>query len=384
MDGHIRYLSGRPCGIDELYSKITTGKFYSTLVELLHNSPGTVSPDQSVVQGTQQPSPLPQSDNNRLSYIDFVRRKTAYLAYQLVSPWRDSCRSQAELIALFWAQYRHLLIFVFPSIENLTNCPVWYRPEPTILLQDHPGYIDYIVWPRVRERLNKCWHEHDTENLVRALIRGFGLCNIDIRLQGPLIYTGSNSELQLSQHFERALADISNFHTQPRFLADLPDLTVYGCTGPHISKHASVRNGGNATSFISQNSCPVSGTVVAEGHCAPHEPAVNCPLSSFKCLHQTNHLSNNTQAPEPELSPFIISEATTADPINSHFHVHGVHGSFGSTSGSFADTSFLNSTVSASHPGTWQIPEYEITQAATITTNELEPAHHISHPAFHF
>lgn len=49
-----------------------------------------------------------------LSPLDVVRRKTAYLAYRIVAPWQDCCRSHAEMIAIFWTQFRHLLVR-FPS-----------------------------------------------------------------------------------------------------------------------------------------------------------------------------------------------------------------------------------------------------------------------------
>ncbi|QRD93058.1 hypothetical protein F9C07_13160 [Aspergillus flavus] len=49
-----------------------------------------------------------------LSPLDVVRRKTAYLAYRIMAPWQDCCRSHAEMIAIFWTQFRHLLVR-FPS-----------------------------------------------------------------------------------------------------------------------------------------------------------------------------------------------------------------------------------------------------------------------------
>ncbi|KAL2831873.1 hypothetical protein BJY01DRAFT_226378 [Aspergillus pseudoustus] len=210
-----------------LYSEITTSKFYATLLNHLHSHPRTVPSDQSMAQGMRGLTPRPPKKGN-LSYLDITRRKTAYSAYQLVLPWRNTCNSHVEFIALFWAQYRHLLFFVFPSAENLAKCPRWYRPEAARLLRDQPGYIDFIIWPDLQDRLTNTWQEYDTEKLAWALIRGFHVHSLDTSYPNePIIYLNANAELQLSESFERAIAETSNFQTQHHFLTQLSQHT--GC-----------------------------------------------------------------------------------------------------------------------------------------------------------
>ncbi|KAJ5350810.1 hypothetical protein N7541_008537 [Penicillium brevicompactum] len=81
--------------------------------------------------------------------------------------------------------------------------------------------------PCVRDRLTKTWHEHDTETLIRTLLRGFSVRTTGITREEPLIYAKDNTGLELSTHFDNAIADIHNFYEQPDFLAQNPDLSAY-------------------------------------------------------------------------------------------------------------------------------------------------------------
>ncbi|GKZ93993.1 hypothetical protein AnigIFM59636_007354 [Aspergillus niger] len=149
---------------DVVYSRIAADDFYPTLlVQLFHDCGVPLPSDRFQLYGSQ-------STNRRRGSPESLFRKTAYLAYQLMRPWRGCYRSHLELEALFWAQYRHLLYFVFLSTENLAKCLPWYRPTPSMLLHDHPGYIDFLLWPQLHEQLKCSWKEYNTESLVENLI----------------------------------------------------------------------------------------------------------------------------------------------------------------------------------------------------------------------
>ncbi|OOF90572.1 hypothetical protein ASPCADRAFT_135034 [Aspergillus carbonarius ITEM 5010] len=190
--------------------------FYPTLlVQLRHDCGVALPPDRFQTYGSQP-------TNRQRNSLDSLFRKTAYLAYQLMRPWRGCYRSHLELEALFWAQYRHLLFFVFPSADNLAKCLPWYRPMPSMFLYDHPGYIDFLLWPQLQEQLKCNWKESNTRGLVEKLIRGFNVYSADIDPEQPQIYI-ANSELHLSEAFERALVDPSNFCMQPHLFTQSPE-----------------------------------------------------------------------------------------------------------------------------------------------------------------
>lgn len=91
-------------GLDVVYSRIAADDFYPTLlVQLFHDCGVPLPSDRFQLYGSQ-------STNRRRGSPESLFRKTAYLAYQLMRPWRGCYRSHLELEALFWAQYRHLLV----------------------------------------------------------------------------------------------------------------------------------------------------------------------------------------------------------------------------------------------------------------------------------
>ncbi|KAK1146782.1 hypothetical protein N8T08_002543 [Aspergillus melleus] len=141
-----------------------------------------VSPPSDRSQIHEQPT------NGRRTPLDTLFRKTAYLAYQLMRPWCGCYHSHLELEALFWAQYRHLLFFAFPSTENLARCLPWYHPTPSMFLRDHPGYIDFLLWPHLQRQLKGTRKAYNIEGLIENLIRGFNVCSADIDPNQPQIY----------------------------------------------------------------------------------------------------------------------------------------------------------------------------------------------------
>ncbi|GMG23419.1 unnamed protein product [Aspergillus oryzae] len=173
-----------------------------------------------------------------LSPLDVVRRKTAYLAYRIVAPWQDCCRSHAEMIAIFWTQFRHLLVR-FPSpfsrikaYRNFRSFLSSHLPKTSL---DAPAALSNFNQssssknrPRLRERLSMTWKEHEMETLIRNLILGFKVRTAGFKPDQPLIRVKpNNNDLELTNEFEQALTDVSNFSMQANFIAQYPDLAPY-------------------------------------------------------------------------------------------------------------------------------------------------------------
>ncbi|PYH85241.1 hypothetical protein BO82DRAFT_275431 [Aspergillus uvarum CBS 121591] len=105
MDYLVQYYSLRGfTKNDVVISTINTNNFYPTLLAQL-------SQDCAVFPPSYQLQVYGSEPTNRIeSPIRILFRKTAYLAYQLIRPWRGCFHSHLELEAIFWAQYRHLLV----------------------------------------------------------------------------------------------------------------------------------------------------------------------------------------------------------------------------------------------------------------------------------
>ncbi|KAL3451111.1 hypothetical protein BJX65DRAFT_234837 [Aspergillus insuetus] len=333
---------------DALHSKTTPSEFYTALLNQLHDQSSIVSLDEFLVQAMREASPVqPQNDN--LSYLDIMRCKTAYLAHQLVLPWRNVCSSHVEFVALFWAQCRHLLFFMFPSTENLAKCPVWYRPETTRLLQNHPGYIDFVIWPHIHERLTETWRQNDTEDLVRALIRGFHIPNMGTNPKEPIIYLDDSSELQVPGSFERAMAETSNFHTQLYVLAQGSDRSGDIYTGSHAGPSNMEADSSDSHSTLFGSANPIPGFEIplggSYGNDLPRREISSCPFQG-----------------NPLLSSCLgtIAANSTADPGGDAFSTNIPDIEFpGRGPAGNADTLYHSSPLGRSSSPSWLFASYE-------------------------
>ena len=75
-------------------------------------------------------------------------------------------RSPAEVVAVFWIAYRLLTWMAFPTMNNYSQIPPWYRPTQAQLSISHPSYIDALVFPLLREKLVYTHNTYDTMKLL--------------------------------------------------------------------------------------------------------------------------------------------------------------------------------------------------------------------------
>ena len=40
----------------------------------------------------------------------------------------------------------HNQFLVFPTAENLSECPSWHRPRASQIMNSHPSFVDFLVW----------------------------------------------------------------------------------------------------------------------------------------------------------------------------------------------------------------------------------------------
>ena len=51
----------------------------------------------------------------QMSKMQYQRRAIAYCAYETIRAWRDCFRSALEYAALFWAQYRYFMVWLWTT-----------------------------------------------------------------------------------------------------------------------------------------------------------------------------------------------------------------------------------------------------------------------------
>ncbi len=57
----------------------------------------------------------------------------------------------------------------FPTTKNYNEIPEWYRPREAQLFVPHPSYIDYLVFPLLREKLVYTYENYKNTTLLEHL-----------------------------------------------------------------------------------------------------------------------------------------------------------------------------------------------------------------------
>ncbi|RFU25240.1 hypothetical protein B7463_g11104, partial [Scytalidium lignicola] len=205
---------------DELYNLTSSRYFYENLVDDLvgrHTNRYLGRTDNE-----------PQSDRIIISESMRRRREVAYIVYKTLQLLRSYMCSVVEFTALFWNTYKAFLFFMFPTVENLTNFPLWNHPTPSQLMHEHPSYIDLMIWPRLREYLATTWDKYNVIDLVLALITGIKIEVPDVgSVQQMIRVKDDGSDLELSESFASIVTNAHSWRMQTSFFSQYPELAPY-------------------------------------------------------------------------------------------------------------------------------------------------------------
>ncbi|KAE8344909.1 hypothetical protein BDV24DRAFT_160212 [Aspergillus arachidicola] len=175
------------------------------------------------------------------------------------------------------------------------------------------------MMPYIREPLSKTWREQDTENLIRNLIRGFSI-HIGIAEEWPLIYTKNGSELELSEDFEKALADTSNFCRQVNILSLPQEASTYVGTESHVAC-ATVQTAGNTMT----NPFPEPSSSLSHAYLLGEARPDNLSDSLLSSRLYSTERHGRDEAPRScsSLETTAAGAASTYAPVAVHEHIRG-------------------------------------------------------------
>lgn len=106
--------------------------------------------------------------------IDLLKMSIAMYASSTICEAQESLRpeqrrSPAEIVAVFWIVCKLLTWMSFPTIDNYSQIPPWYRPTQAQLSISHPSYIDALVFPFLRDKLVYTHGTYETTKLLEDL-----------------------------------------------------------------------------------------------------------------------------------------------------------------------------------------------------------------------
>ncbi|KAJ5082424.1 hypothetical protein N7532_011467 [Penicillium argentinense] len=131
--------------------------------------------------------------------------------------------SLPEQVAVLYTMFLLMRWQIYPTQENYDRLPEWLTPRPTQLLSPHPAWMDYVPWPRMRDRLATSHQDYPFENWFIPFTRGLSV-NWPYEATDCLLSAGDSEELLINPVFERHMRNLTNWSLGPMFAEAYPNL----------------------------------------------------------------------------------------------------------------------------------------------------------------
>lgn len=140
-----------------------------------------------------------------------------------------------EQVAVLYTMFLLMRWQIYPTQGNYERLPEWITPRPTQLLQSHPAWMDYVPWPRMRDRLATSPQNFPFDNWFIPFTRGMSV-NWPYEATDCLLSTGDSDELIINPVFERHMRDLSNWSLGPLFAENYPSLVDTTTIRPQVQR----------------------------------------------------------------------------------------------------------------------------------------------------
>ncbi|GES59245.1 bZIP transcription factor [Aspergillus terreus] len=131
--------------------------------------------------------------------------------------------SLPEQVAVLYAMFLLMRWQIYPTQENYERLPEWLTPRPSQLLTPHPAWMDYLPWPRMRDRVVMSYQDYSFENWFIPFTRTLSV-NWPYEATDCLLSTGDDNELIINPVFERHFRNLNNWSLGPAFAEAYPNL----------------------------------------------------------------------------------------------------------------------------------------------------------------
>lgn len=131
--------------------------------------------------------------------------------------------SLPEQVAVLYMMFILMRWQIYPTQENYDRLPDWLTPRPSQLLTPHPAWIDYLPWPRMRDRLVMSYQDYPFENWFIPFTRTLSV-NWPYEATDCLLSTGESDDLIINPVFERHFRNLGNWSLGPAFAEAFPCL----------------------------------------------------------------------------------------------------------------------------------------------------------------
>ncbi|KAJ5638391.1 hypothetical protein N7490_008270 [Penicillium lividum] len=196
---------------------LTASNFYPRLLESLFGG--------TELDGLNSKDYQPLDKNWNFTGMMQQRRSVAFCAYILVNQYRPYAASQLVTLVQFWLLLNFLIFLTLPTEENLKKIPHWLWPTKRQLCHDHPGVIDFVIWPGIRSALVQDWRSYKLPELFADLTRHLEFRDAQVWPDSAVIKASSDgTRLEIDSAFQKSISDLRNYRIGPQFCQKYPNL----------------------------------------------------------------------------------------------------------------------------------------------------------------
>lgn len=128
-----------------------------------------------------------------------------------------------EQVAVLYPMFLLMRWQIYPTPENYDRMPDWLTPRPSQLLTRHPAWIDYLPWPRMRDRLVMTYQNYVFDNWFVPFTETLSV-NWPYEATDCLLSTNDCDELLINPVFERHFRNLNNWSLGPAFAEAYPEV----------------------------------------------------------------------------------------------------------------------------------------------------------------
>lgn len=128
-----------------------------------------------------------------------------------------------EQVGVLYIMYVVMRWQIYPTRDNYDRLPDWITPRPSQLFTPHPAWMDYVLWPRARDRMIAAHTLYPFENWFIPYTRTLS-CNWPFSPTECILHRTDTDELVLNPVFEKHIRDLNNWSLGPAFAESFPAL----------------------------------------------------------------------------------------------------------------------------------------------------------------
>ncbi|EEP79606.1 hypothetical protein UREG_04452 [Uncinocarpus reesii 1704] len=140
----------------------------------------------------------------------------------IISKFPD-IRDLPEKVAVVYVMFLLMRWQIYPTRENYDRLPEWITPRTSQLVTPHPAWMDYLPWPRMRDRMIASYTDYDFNNWFIPYTTTLSI-NWPYADSDTLLAIPNSEEYVINPVFERHLRNLNNWSLGPAFAKHYPGL----------------------------------------------------------------------------------------------------------------------------------------------------------------